>query len=57
MSHTYERVLPHIIRAKKDVEARVANQLRLCHLGAIKCQLEIAVDFLDEAITRMEKKL
>jgi len=53
---TYNRVLPHILAAKKDVESRQYNHIRKCHVGAIKCQIKIAVEFLDEALTRMEMK-
>jgi len=56
MSKTYNNALAHILRAKKDVETRQYNHQRRCHIGAIMCQISIAAEFLDDALTRMENR-
>ena len=56
MSNTYNRVFTHIDRSRKDVLNRQATQKQKCVLSIINCQLEIAAWFLNEAITRMERK-
>ena len=56
MSHTYDRVVSHIEKSRKDVLNRQATHERKCVLGVINFQIEIAAMFLNEALTRMETK-
>lgn len=56
MSHTYNRVFSHIDKSRKDVLNRQSIHKRKCILSTINFQIEIAAMFLNEAITRIEKK-
>ena len=53
---TYDRILPYILASRQDVIRRQRKQQRECLIGIINCQLEIAVEFLNEALSRMERK-
>ena len=53
---TFDRVLPHVLAAKADVENRQKQHQRKCSIGVIECQIGIAVIYLNDALTRMEKR-
>jgi len=52
---TYDRILPYVLASKQDVIRRQQQQ-RECLIGVIYCKLGIAVEFLNEALNRMENK-
>ena len=53
---TLDRVLPYILASKRDVENRLATHNRKCVLAIINVQLYIAVENLNNALTRLERK-
>ena len=56
---TYNRVFGYIERSRKDFKHKQSIhefQNRVNNESIIICQLEIAAKFLNEAITRMERK-
>ena len=53
---TYDRILPYVLASKQDVARRQQQQQMECLIGIINCQLGIAVEFLNEALCRIERK-
>ena len=56
MSSTYDRVSKHVLNSKQDVEARRAKHNYECNLSLINAQMEIASQFLNIALDRIEAK-
>lgn len=56
MSQTYDRVLPHVLASKRDVERRLANHNRECHLAEVMVLLDVACDFLNITLDRIDER-